>query len=61
MAPLIDEKYLLEKTDDNRDYIIKRIKEKIAENKKRFPDWRKRLHLLRTDLPKPFSFRVLTT
>jgi len=60
MAPLIDEKYLLEKTDDNRDYIIKRIKEKIAENKKKFPDWRKRPHLLRTDLPKPFLFGTET-
>ena len=60
MAPLIDEKYLLEKTDDNRNYIIKRIKEKIAENKKKFPDWRKRPHLLRTDLPKPFLFGTET-
>ena len=60
MAPLIDEKYLLEQTDDNKKEIIKRIKEKIAENKKRFPDWRKRLHLLRTDLPKPFLFGTET-
>ena len=60
MAALIDEKYLLEQTDDNKKEIIKRIKEKIAENKKRFPDWRKRPHLLRTDLPKPFLFGTET-
>ena len=56
MAALIEDKYLLEKTDDNRDYIFKRIKEKITENKKKYPDWRKRPHLLREGLPKPFLF-----
>tara|TARA_R100000655_G_scaffold74285_1_gene112734 strand:+ start:1 stop:1479 length:1479 start_codon:yes stop_codon:yes gene_type:complete len=56
MAPLIDEKYLLEQTDDNKDYIFKRIKEQIAKNKKKYPDWKKRPHLLREGLPKPFLY-----
>ena len=56
MAVLLDEKYLIEQTDDNKDYIFKRIKEKITENKKKYPDWRKRPHLLREGLPKPFLY-----
>ena len=56
MAALIDEKYLLEQTDDNKKEIINRIKEKIADNKKKYPDWKKRPHLLREGLPKPFLF-----
>ena len=40
MAVLLDEKYLIEQTDDNKDYIFKRIKEQIAKNKKKYPNIR---------------------
>lgn len=56
MALLLDEKYLLEQTDDNKNYIINRIKEKIADNKKKYPNWRERPHILREGLPKPFLY-----
>ena len=56
MAVLLDEKYLIEQTDDNKDYIFKRIKEQIAKNKKKYPNWRERPHILREGLPKPFLY-----
>jgi hypothetical protein len=56
MAALIDEKYLLEQTNDNKEEIIKRIKKQIVANKKKYPDWEKRPHLLRKGLPKPFLY-----